>query len=143
MDDATGFTAVGTAFRREASALEGGASAWTGAYALNAALDLHEAVGITTTHQHNLALQRVLRDGLRRRGFEPNAPDDSWCGSGICVVPVEGKPEDVVKALVREAQVVTTARGGGLRVSTHVYNDESDVARLLAALDRLKVKPAA
>lgn len=141
-DDETGFTARGTQFRKEASALETGASSMTGAFALDAALAIHEAVGVENTLTHNLGLQRQLREGLRRRGFAPNTPDEPRFGSGICVVPVAGNADDAVRALVREADVVTTARGGGLRVSTHVYNDADDVERLLRALDRLGVRPA-
>jgi selenocysteine lyase/cysteine desulfurase len=141
-DDAQGFIAQGTRFRREASALEGGVGPWLGVYGLDAALDLHERLGRSTALAHNLALQQRLRTGLRSRGFSPNAPDDPAFGSGICVVPVHGGPEDAVRALIRERKVVTTPRGGGLRISTHVYNDENDVDALLAGIDALGIKPA-
>ncbi len=141
VDDEAGFTVTGTRFRREASALETGAG-FVGLYALDAALELHERVGLERTLAHDLGLQAALRKGLRARGFTPNAPDDAARGSGICVVPVQGAPEDVVRALVKEAQVVTTPRGGGVRLSTHVFNDAEDVEKVLAAFDRLGVKPA-
>jgi len=141
VDDATGFTAKGTRFRADAASLEAGGGSWLGFFALDAALELHERVGVPVTLAHNLRLQQQLRAGLRARGFVPNAPDAAAHGSGICVVPVQGAPEDAVRALIREAGVVTTPRGGGLRISTHVFNDESDVERLLAAVDRLRVRP--
>ena len=50
---------------------------------------------------------------------------------------------EVVRALLREAQVATTARAGGLRIATHVFNDEGDLDRLLHALKRLGVRPRA
>ena len=140
-DDPDGFTAWGTRIRREASALELGAGSFTGFHGLNAALALHEAVGGTTTLGHDVALQLELRRRLRDRGFVPNAPDVPATMSGICVVKVQGDASEVVRALVREERVVTTARGGGLRISTHVYNTLDDVERLLAALDTLGVKP--
>lgn len=140
-DDATGFTAVGTRFRRDAAALEAGGGAWVGLYGVDAALALHEQVGVANTLAHNLALQHHLRAGLRARGFVPNAPDDPATLAGICVVPVAGPPLEVVRALLREAKVATTARGGGVRISTHVYNTTDDVDRLLVALDTLGVKP--
>jgi selenocysteine lyase/cysteine desulfurase len=62
--------------------------------------------------------------------------------SGICVIPVQGTPLEVVRALLREAKVATTARGGGLRLSTHVFNDESDLERLFAAFEKVGVRPA-
>lgn len=130
-----GDVARGVALRRQAPALEAGAQ-WPMYYALDAALQLIESVGVPAIHTHNLALQRVLRAGLEQRGFTPNAP----LSSGICVVRVQGNPNDAVRALLAE-NVVVTARAGGVRFSTHVYNDESDVQRGLEAIDRVKLRP--
>lgn len=141
-EDERAFTARGTKFRAEASALEAGAGAWVGLYALDAALALHEAVGVAHTLTHNVKLQLELRAALRSLGFTPTTPDDPATLSGICVVPVQGPPIDAVRALLREADIATTARGGGLRISTHVFNDSSDVAKLVEALPRLGVTPA-
>jgi selenocysteine lyase/cysteine desulfurase len=141
-EDEAGFTAWGTRIRAEASALELGAGSWVGLYGLDAALALHEGLGATATLAHNVGLQLELRERLRRRGFRPTTPDVPATMSGICVVKVQGDPQEVVRALLREERVVTTARGGGLRISTHVYNTLDDVERLLAALDTLGARPA-
>jgi cysteine desulfurase / selenocysteine lyase len=141
VDDPLGFTATGTKFRSEASALEAGGGSWVGLHGVNAALALHEAVKPEVTLAHVVALQLKLRERLRQAGFVPTTPDDPATLSGICVIPVQGTPIEVVRALLREAQVATTARGAGLRLSTHVFNDESDLDRLLSALSRLSVKP--
>jgi cysteine desulfurase/selenocysteine lyase len=141
VDDAHGFYARGTLFRKEASALEAGGGSWVGLYALDAALTLHQAVGVDVTLRHNVALQMRLREGLRRRGFKPTTPDEPDTLSGICVIPVQGNAADVVRSLLREANIATTARGGGLRISTHIFNDASDVEQLWAAVDRLGIKP--
>ena len=141
VEDATGFTATGTKFRRETSALEAGGGGWVGLYAVNAALALHEAVTPQVTLARVVELQSKLRVRLRSAGFAPTTVDDPTTLSGICVIPVQGHPMDVVRILLREAKVATTARGGGLRISTHVYNDESDLDRLMSALERLGVKP--
>lgn len=140
-DDAHGFVATGTRVRREASVLEGGGGPWLNCQALEAALAVHESLGVETTFRHVQALQAQLRAGLRERGFSPNAPDDAACSSGICVVPVQGPPEDVVRALLKAHRVVTTPRGGGVRLSTHVFNTQDDVARALAAFDAVGARP--
>lgn len=141
VDDEAGFVAKGTVVRREASSIESGGQ-WVLCHALEAALELHEAVTPAVTFAHVQRLQAHLRAGLRRRGFAPNCPDDPSSSSGICVIPVTGAPEDVVRALLRDARIVTTPRGGGVRISTHVFNTEDDVEQLLAAVDRLGIKPA-
>lgn len=141
-DDANGFTAQGTTFRREASALEAGVNSLTPWLALDAALTLHDAVGPEVTLAHLQKLQTMLRGALRKRGFVPNLSDDPATLGGICTVPVAGVPLEVVRALLREAKVATTPRGGGVRFSTHVYNTEEDVLRAVAAIDRLGIRPA-
>ncbi len=141
VEDPAGFTATGTKFRRQTSALEAGGGSWVGLYGLNAALALHEAVTPQVTLARVVELQTQLRVLLRSAGFVPSTPDDPSTLSGICVIPVQGTPREVVRALLREAKVATTARGGGLRISTHVYNDEGDLDRLMSALSRLGVKP--
>lgn len=140
-DDAHGFTAWGSRMRREASALEAGGGAWVGLHGVNAALSIHEALGAGAALAHNVELQLELRRRLRDRRFVPNTPDTPSTMSGICVIPVQGDPQEVVRALIREHQVVTTARGGGVRISTHAFNTREDVERVLFALERLGVKP--
>ncbi len=127
-----GGRAHGLSTSREVSALEAGGGHWPALFSFGAALGLFEQVGIDAVAAHNRQLQELLRAGLQQRGFTPNAP----LQSGICVVPVKGNPLDAVRALLRE-NVVVTPRGVGIRFSTHLFNDESDIARALAAIDRL------
>jgi cysteine desulfurase / selenocysteine lyase len=138
----TGFEASGVALRSDASTLETGGGAWIQMAAMHAALDVLDSVGIEEVQRHNLQLQHHLRAELRRRGFVPNAPDHDMTMSGICGIGVQGNPDDVVRELLREAQVVTTARQCVVRVATHVFNTLEDVDRLVAAIDRLRIAPA-
>lgn len=133
------FTATGARFRHEASALEVGGATWDLYAGLAEAVALLGRVGVEAIEAHNAGLQQALRVGLRARGFLPNCPDER--AAGICVVPVDGPPADAVARLVREANIVTTPRGGGLRISTHVFNTLDDVEALLAAVDRLGLRP--
>ena len=132
-----GDVAQGAALRPQAAALEAGGGHWPALYSFGAALELIEQAGVANIHAHNLKLQRVLREGLTQRGFRPNAP----LMTGICVVRVDGNPADAVRALFAEG-VVVTPRAGGVRLSTHVFNDASDVQRALEAIDRVKLRPA-
>jgi selenocysteine lyase/cysteine desulfurase len=129
--------AQGVDTHRSAAALEAGGGHWPALYSVGAALELLEEAGLDAIHAHNLSLQRLLRAGLEQRGFTPNAP---LC-TGICVVRVDGDPLAAVRALLKH-EVVVTPRGGGVRFSTHLYNDASDVERALAAIDKAGLKPA-
>lgn len=139
-DDDTGFLARGAKFKADPSALEAGSPAWSSYFALDAAMGIHEGVDIEATRAQILKLQQKLRPDLRAKGFVPNAPDDATHTSGICTIGVNGDPNAAVRALFQQG-VVTTARGGGLRISTHVFNDEEDLEKLYRALDAAGIKP--
>jgi selenocysteine lyase/cysteine desulfurase len=132
-----GPVASGAQLRHDASALEAGCGPWSVLQGFSAGLDLVRNAGVARIHAHNLELQKHLREGLQRRGFSPNAP----LMSGICVTRVEGNPQEVVRGLLKH-QVVVTPRAGGIRFSTHIYNNHDDVDRALRAFDLLRLKPA-
>ncbi|WP_017569135.1 aminotransferase class V-fold PLP-dependent enzyme [Nocardiopsis halotolerans] len=92
-------------------------SAWT---TLEESLALLEEVGVRTIGEHNGVLGDRLREAL---DMEP-------VGSAIVSVPAD---EEAVRR-VAEAGVATSARNGKLRAAFHLYNDESDVDRLVKAL---------
>jgi selenocysteine lyase/cysteine desulfurase len=83
------------------------------------ALELLEEIGIEAIHAHNLGLANRFRAGL---GLEPS-------DSAIVSAEVPGGFDRLERAGIVAAQ-----RGGRLRTSWHVYNDASDVDRVLAAL---------
>jgi selenocysteine lyase/cysteine desulfurase len=54
----------------------------------------------------------------------------------LCVRFPGGMPERLIERLAAE-QVYVAARIGRMRVSPHVYNDEEDIGRFLAAFHSL------
>ena len=83
------------------------------------ALELIEDIGVAAIHDHDVALANRLRAGL---GLDPS---DSAI---VCCTAPDGL------ARLQRAGIVAAERGGRLRTSWHVYNDESDVDRVLEAL---------
>jgi cysteine desulfurase/selenocysteine lyase len=79
-------------------------------------------------------LTKTLRERLRNAGFAVPTPPDAEL-SGITIVPVADAAR-VVEALHAE-RIATTARGAGVRVALHAFNDETDIDRLIEALGRL------
>lgn len=129
----------GASFRNTPSALETGVTSFVGLAGFDAALALLQGVGMGAVEAHNRLLQRQLRSRLRARGFTPNAPDEACVG--LCVIGVKGHPHEVAAALHRQG-VVVTARGGGLRLSTHVYNATEDLDRLEEAFQECGIEPS-
>ena len=83
------------------------------------ALELVEEIGVSRIHDHDLALANRFRAGL---GI---APGDS----AIVSIELPGAAERLERA-----GIIAAVRGGRLRTSWHVYNDESDVDRVLDVL---------
>ena len=83
------------------------------------ALALIEEIGVETIYDHNVALANRFRAGL---GMDA-------ANSAIVSADV-----DDAAARLQRAGIVAAMRGGRLRTSWHVYNDERDVDGVLEAL---------
>jgi selenocysteine lyase/cysteine desulfurase len=86
---------------------------WVGTHPV---LELIERIGIPAIHTHNLALANRFRAGV---SLEPS-------NSAIVCVDAPGAAERL-----QQAGIIAAVRGGRLRTSWHVYNDESDVDQVL------------
>jgi selenocysteine lyase/cysteine desulfurase len=93
--------------------------------AASAGLSLIEELTIDKIGAHNVELADRFRAGLRQLGFEPVAGR-----SPIVSVPGAGN----MAARLEQADVIASARGGGLRFAFHLYNSDDDVERALSAL---------
>jgi selenocysteine lyase/cysteine desulfurase len=85
------------------------------------ALEVIEQIGIDAIHDHNLALANRFRAGI-------------GLGPGTSAIVCAELP-DALERLGR-AGIIGAVRGGRLRTSWHVYNDEDDVDQVLAALNQ-------
>ncbi|GAC1677895.1 MAG: aminotransferase class V-fold PLP-dependent enzyme [Steroidobacteraceae bacterium] len=83
-----------------------------------------------------LKIERHSVDRMRTLGFEV-ADEAERCANLFGVKLPEGvNPEECRQHLVQR-QIHVAVRGGTLRVSPHVFNDESDLVRLTDALSEL------
>lgn len=90
--------------------------AWFSWVGTEPALALLERIGIAAIHDHDVALANRFRAGI---GLEPS-------DSAIVCADLPG-----VAVRLEAAGIVPAVRGGLLRTSWHVYNDEADVDRVL------------
>ncbi len=133
-------------FRQTATKFEiAGTSNYPGAVGLGASLAQINEIGIGVIHRHILELAGRLRAGLQELGarvVSPGEPEDAR--SGITIFTLREKPEEdrvlLGQLLARRIWLAQryTSGVGGLRVSTHFFNDEEDVERLLEALRELR-----
>jgi selenocysteine lyase/cysteine desulfurase len=90
--------------------------AWFSWVGTEPALALLEQIGIEAIHEHDVALANRFRAGI---GLEPS-------DSAIVCAELPGAAERL-----QDAGIVVAVRGGRLRTSWHLYNDEADVDRVL------------
>lgn len=120
----------------DASRFEAGNPPFMALAILDNALAYLETVGIERIERHLLALGGKLWQALHERGFALLTPKDpARRGPNICFAWPE--PALLVHALA-ERGVLVWGGDGRIRVSFHLYNDEADIERLIAALDDVR-----
>jgi selenocysteine lyase/cysteine desulfurase len=101
-------------------------------YVLTNALAHLAALGIERIAAHNTALIDRLMSGLLAAGVEPLTPANPSARGAIVSIETN-QPEQIVAELARRG-VHVWGRDGRVRLSAHLYNDETDVDRTLEIL---------
>ncbi|MDP9420301.1 MAG: aminotransferase class V-fold PLP-dependent enzyme [Actinomycetota bacterium] len=115
--------------------LEGGSYNHAGIHALGASLDLLSDSGVEAVWRHVDALCERACAGLAAEAGVTVLSDRSEQGrSAIVTFALEGHDPVVVRQQLLEAGIVTSARGGGIRIAPHGYNTGEEIDRLVAAV---------
>ncbi|MEZ4523858.1 MAG: aminotransferase class V-fold PLP-dependent enzyme [Thermomicrobiales bacterium] len=116
----------------DAGRFEVGSLDWPAIYALNEGLKVIEEVGVENIERHVTKLAGDLLDQLREFDLDVITSPDPVHRSGI----VSWRDADPAAAASRLAEhgVFVTGSSGRIRSAFHLYNDESDVERLVGAL---------
>jgi selenocysteine lyase/cysteine desulfurase len=128
--------------------LDSGYGAYTGSFgtrnvaialAHGAALDFHDAIGRDRVEARCRELRRRLRAGLEHvSGLRILTPDDEALCAGIVTVSLDGGDYREVRRILHDDHDIVLKNGkpeyNAIRISTHIFNSEADVDRLLAAL---------
>lgn len=102
-------------------------------YALRAALDYIEGVGVEAIASHTAVLMEPLHAGLARLGIAPMCPPDR-ATAGIAAF-THARDAAIHAALLR-ARIHVMRHAGRLRIAVHGYNTAADVDRFLRVLAR-------
>lgn len=120
-----------------------GTANYPGAVGLGASLELINAIRIGAVEEHVFALTDRLHEELPRLGVRVVTRPEREARSGITTFEVSDRAVDneaFVQALLDERIYVAlryTSGVGGIRISTHFYNDDDDIDRLLVTVGRL------
>lgn len=100
-------------------------------FALGAAVDYLQGIGIEAISERILTLNRQLTDGLTRLGLEVLSPGGPH-RSGETLVAL---PDPAGATAFLEARgILVTEKPEGVRIATHFYNNQADIERCLQAL---------
>jgi selenocysteine lyase/cysteine desulfurase len=123
--------------KETAAALEVGCPHFAGIFALGGALALFEEIGAVQIEERIHQLTDYLHQRLDKEGLKIASPRIRDQRSGITIIEMRNASE-VVKSLA-EKKIIVSARGKGLRVSVHVFNNFDDIDHLVAALPGVSV----
>jgi selenocysteine lyase/cysteine desulfurase len=116
-------------FAPSAEKYEGGMLPFPSIYGMGAVIDMMLGVGPAAIEARVLELAGKARAMLRGLGAEVNADE-----TPIVTARLPGRDAREAARLLRERRILVSARHGRLRVSTHFYNDETDLEALRMAL---------
>ena len=102
-------------------------------YGMDASMDIFERLTVEKIQQHNHALIDILTEFLQSSPqFEITSTLEEKHRSSIVTFKTDRIEE--LKQFLFERKIIVVMREGSIRVSVHLYNDESDIQKLISAL---------
>jgi cysteine desulfurase/selenocysteine lyase len=129
------FHRIDFTLRSDAARFEPGSLNTAGIYALGASVELLLSIGIAPIFKKISTLIDELAEGLAGRGLRILSRLGEHERSGILVFTTGERDRELYEHLGRN-KIITSLRGGGVRLSPHFYNNEEDVRRFFEALDK-------
>jgi selenocysteine lyase/cysteine desulfurase len=122
--------------RQDAAArAELGCPHFAGIFALGASIDMLTGIGIDNIQERALILNTLLTTRLIDRGWTVLSPIDSERARSAETLVATSAPGALVHKLSKD-KIIVTEKPQGIRVATDFFNNETDIDRLLAALER-------
>ena len=110
---------------------------YSAASGLRASIKLLTGIGLDSIREHAARLAASLVERTAPLGWTPYRPlsDQSATGHIVSLRHPTAAVGEVQAALADEHRIITSSRGGGIRVSLHAYNSDDDVRALSEALE--------
>jgi cysteine desulfurase/selenocysteine lyase len=121
-------------FTGSAEKYEGGMLPFSALYAMDAAIEMMQAIGPEHIERRVMELAGKTRDLLRSAGAKLPSDRSPYYDSPVVTARFEGCDAPALARALQERKVLVAARHGNLRVSPHFYNNDADLARLREAL---------
>jgi selenocysteine lyase/cysteine desulfurase len=124
-------------FGETAEKYEPGMLPFASLYGMDASLRLIEEIGIARIEKRVLELAGLLRSELAGMGAEFYHSNGECLPSQIVTASLPGVDSAALAKKLAEQDINISARRAYLRISPHFYNNEEDIAILMAAIRKL------
>ena len=124
-------------FGETAEKYEPGMLPFASLYGMEASLRLIEEIGIPRIEKRVLELAGLLRSELAGMGAEFYESKGECLPSQIVIASLAGMDSSALAQKLAEQNINISARRAYLRISPHFYNNEEDIAILIAAIRKL------
>lgn len=105
-----------------------GSPNFAGLIGLGASVELIQEIGIERIAERVLMLAGLLIQDMEARGYRLGADTAPEHRSGIVIVEVDDPLTTSVR--LKEAGIICTPRGKGIRIAPHFYNTEEEILRI-------------
>jgi cysteine desulfurase / selenocysteine lyase len=123
---------VDTAKRFEASTMAYGC-----ALGLAEGVKYLNSIGVERILKHNKNLANILSSNLKERGARILSPEKDAERSSIISIDFPGMDTEKIANKLNASNVIISYRMGAIRISPHLYNDESDIWVMINTIDKL------
>ena len=107
-------------------------------YGMAASLDIFEKLKIKNIQKHNYELLDTLADYLKKSDrYIITSSQEKKHRSSIITFTTDNVEK--LKQFLFDKKIITVPREGSLRVSVHLFNNEADINKLIAALEEYDV----
>ncbi|HEY1079895.1 MAG TPA: aminotransferase class V-fold PLP-dependent enzyme [Bdellovibrio sp.] len=121
--------------KTDATKFEAGSKQVLEITALGASCELIHNVGVSVIESEALRLAQILRLGLHQKGYKLLNPFGLKAVSPMVnFVPTQEKSLTDITEKLSQNKINFALRGGGIRLSPHAFNTESEIATVLSLL---------
>lgn len=125
--------------KNEASVIESGCPHFPNIFALGGALNMFNKIGAKNVVTRVLYLNSFLEKKLRSLKIDVINHKEDKHRSGILIAKIKN-PKFVVEQLFKK-NIIISARGEGIRISTSIFNNENDIEKFTKVLSEILSKP--
>ncbi len=115
---------------------EAGTPAVPSLYAAAAGMKLIQRIGLTKIENHLRDITGAIKEGAMRRGFNLVSPVDPKRHGAL--ITIRSHNVDLLVKRLTADNIIVSSRDGNLRISPHIYNNLTDVNRLMDCLTNHK-----